>query len=56
MEVAEPNLSAEPFDHLKCMICTNRKMILVYLLPTSAAIKGHLLQVYFFTIVFFKDS
>ena len=47
MKVAESNLSAEKFDHLRYMICTNRKTILVDLPPTSAAIQGHLLQAHY---------
>ena len=39
MKVAESNLSAELFYHLKYMICTNRKKIFVDLPPTSAVTK-----------------
>ena len=54
MKVAESNLSGESFCHLWYMICTNRKATLVYLPPISAAIQGHLLQVYYFTNVSLK--
>ena len=49
MKVAESKLSAESFDHLMYMICTNRKTTLVDLPPTSAAIQGRLLKAYYFT-------
>ena len=54
MKVAESNLSAELFYHIKYMICTNRKKTFVDLPPTSAGIPGHLLQTYCFTNISLK--
>ena len=54
MKVAESNLSAGSFDHLRYLICTNRKATLADLPPTSAAIQGHLLQAYYFTNISLK--
>ena len=54
MKVAGSNLSAESFDHLRYMICTNRKTTLDDLSATSAAIQGHLLQAYYFKNISLK--
>ena len=54
MIVAESNLSAESFDHLRHMICTNRKTTFVDLPPTSDVIQGHLLQAYYFINISLK--
>ena len=50
-EQAESNLSAESFDHLRHMICTNIKKTIVDL---PAAIQKHLLQAYYFTNISLK--
>ena len=54
MKFSESNLSAESFDHLRYMICTNRKIKLVDLPPTFSAIQKHLLQAYYFTNISLK--
>ena len=54
MKVAKSNFSGESFDHLRYIICTHRKTKLVDLHLKSAAIEGHLLQVYYFTNIFLK--
>ena len=55
MKVAKSNFPAESFDHLRFMIYTNRKITLVDLPLTSAAIQGHLLLAHYFTNVSLKN-
>ena len=43
VKVAESNLSADSFEHLRYMVCTNRKTELADLPLTFAAIQGHIL-------------
>ena len=54
MNVAESNLSAESFYHLRYTMCTTRKTTLVDLPPISAVFQGHLLQAYCFTNISLK--
>ena len=50
MKVTESILSAESFDHLRYMICTNRKATLIDLPPTSAMIHAALWRTLYLSI------
>ena len=54
VKVAESNVSAESFDLLRYMICTNRKTAIFDLPPWSAAIQSHLLQALYFKYISLK--
>ena len=43
VKVIKPNIAAEVFDDLRCVIYATRKTTFSKLAPTSSAIKEHLL-------------